>query len=392
MTTTIFMDESGYTRENLMNIDQPFFTLATLHCSEQECQDYVAKFFSKVKMPELKYSKLMQNGHHQVILTFLTELAETPELVKIFVCQKRYELAKRIVQILVVPAAKKESIDLRIKGQDLAFTHDLYNYVPTLTGKDFFDDLLRRFQNMMIRLDRESYDQFFDPLFDRRYPKLDDTKNQRMLDFYLDRIKSAHTTLGYSFIGQRDTVVQSLGIPHSRPLDVAFPGAMLLMQQWRKEITDSIDLIHDKSSRMAEVMHFWNTIFHHHPPPAIRQLVANDRGSALGIARTSGQDSKVWRGIQLTDTLAGATRSWANWLLAGRKSEDWYESRLDTIMTKLQPIPNWPVPPLTADYFEKNGLTEEEARLQDELADKLTIFHRIRAIGYSYQIFPEETE
>jgi len=32
---TVFMDESGYTGEDLMNSNQPFFTLATLRCSER---------------------------------------------------------------------------------------------------------------------------------------------------------------------------------------------------------------------------------------------------------------------------------------------------------------------------------------------------------------------
>ncbi|MFL5656348.1 MAG: hypothetical protein ACJ8CB_19480, partial [Ktedonobacteraceae bacterium] len=189
-----------------------------------------------------------------------------------------------------------------------------------------------------------------------------------------------------------DEIARSMGMPRSRPLDVVFPGAIMLMREWRKEITDDIFLIHDKSKRMAEVLHLWNTIFHDHPPPAVRQLISGIGKSAIGIARTSGQDSKAWRGIQLADILAGATRSWADWLLAGRKPEASYEAALDVIMVKLQPIPNWPVPPVTSEYFEKMGLTEEEASQQDELAAKMTTFHNIRAYGYTYQVFPEEDE
>ena len=390
--TIIFMDEGGYTHENLMDAEQPFFTLATLYCSEQECQDYVDRFFDNISPIELKYKKLMRRKRYDPILKFLEEIAKSPELVKIWACRKRYELTKRIVQFLVVPAAKQAGVDLRIKGQDLALTNGMYNILPDLAGKDFFDDLLSRFQKMMVCLNYEYYTQFFSPLFNEQYPKIPDFIHQKLLDICLDHIKVAHTTIGYALIDKLDEVAQSMGVPRRRPLDVVFPGAIMLMQKWRKEVTDDIFLIHDKSKRMAEVLHLWNTIFHHNPPPAIRRLISGTGKSAIGIVRTSEQDSEVWRGIQLADILVGATRSWADWLLAGRKPEDSYGASLDPIMVKLQPIPNWPVPPVMPEYFEKMGLTEEEARAQDELGEKLTAFHNIRAYGYTYRIFPEEDE
>lgn len=105
--STIFMDESGYTGEDLMNSDQPLFALATLCCSEQKCSDYKTEFFSKVQAPELKHKILLQGHRQNLILGFLKELSQTPEIVKLHVAHKRYTLTDRIVQLVVSPGAMK---------------------------------------------------------------------------------------------------------------------------------------------------------------------------------------------------------------------------------------------------------------------------------------------
>jgi len=114
------MDESGYTGEDLMNQNQPFFTLATLRCSEQECGEYKTRFFKKVHAPELKHKNLIENRRQKLILEFLKEISQTPELVKVHITHKRYELTSKIVQYVVKPAALKAGIDLRIKGRDFS--------------------------------------------------------------------------------------------------------------------------------------------------------------------------------------------------------------------------------------------------------------------------------
>ena len=100
------------------------------------------------------------------------------------------------------PTAKKAGIDLRIKGREYALTYYMYTVLPQLIGQSFFEDLLQRFQNMMIYLDHKSYHRFFDPLFNERYPQLANKEEQKTLDFLLWPIKVGHTTVGYDLIDQ----------------------------------------------------------------------------------------------------------------------------------------------------------------------------------------------
>lgn len=387
---TIFMDESGYTGEDLMNPAQPFFTLATIRCSEQECQAYKARFFSKVKAPELKHKTLIEGRRQTLILEFLKELSKTPELVKINITDKRYALTHNIIQYVVKPAAMKASIDLRIKGRDYALTYFMYTVLPKLAGQGFFEDLLRRFQRMMIRLDHESYDLFFNPLFDKRYPQLGNEEEQKMLDYLLWHIKEGHTAVGYNLIDQLEQIAQSMGIPRSRPLDPAFPSALQLLASWQRGGARNINLIHDASSRMAEVINLLRTLVHPFPPPPLIKTSSNKTPYSIIVGEIYSGDSRSLIGLQLADILAGATASWIKWLSEGRKIEDEYGTSLNTIIPLFQPSTNKPVRDLTPEDFEELGLTEEEAQAFDDFSEKVVRFHNIRKYGYLRIFSPEE--
>jgi hypothetical protein len=389
---TIFMDESGYTGEDLMNSHQLFFTLATLRCSEEECKEYKTRFFKKVQAPELKHDRLVENRSRQrLMLEFLQEISQTPDLVKIHVIHKRYELTSKIVQYVVKPAMMKEGVDIRLKGQEYLLTYSLYNLLPLLAGQRFFEDLLRRFQNMMIRLNHDSYHRFFDPLFDVTYPQLTIKEQQETLDQLLGYIKAGYNTVGYNLIDGLEESAQALGIRRSRPLDPAFSTALTLIGNWQRDIAEEIVLIHDASSRMAEVINLLHTFVHPFPPPTLLQFSTHKMLLPIAIGETYSQDSRKWIGLQLADILAGATTWWIKWIFGGRKLDDQYGKNLDNIIPLFQPSTNKPVVEPTLTDFEELGLTEEEAQILDDYHEKIAAFHRIRKYGY-FRIFDSKDQ
>ena len=389
---TVFMDESGYTGEDLMNLNQPFFTVATLRCSEQECQEYKSRFFKQVQAPELKHDRLVNNRRHKLILEFLQEISQTPERVKIHIVHKRYELTRNIVQYVVQPAMTRAGIDLRIKGQDLSLTYSLFTALPLLAGQDFFEDLLRRFQAMMIQLDHESYHSFFDPLFDERYPQLTNKEEQERLDHLLEYIKAGYTAVGYDLIDGLEKTAHSLGISRRRPLDPAFPAAIMLLGTWQRDTVGEITLIHDASSRMAEVVNLLRTFVHPFPPPPLLQFSTPNLLFPIVVGEAYSQDSKKWLGLQFADILAGATTYWVKWMFEGRKLDDKYEygNKLNSIIPLFQPSTNKPVTDPTPEDFEELGLTEEEAQILDDYNKKLMAFHRMRKYGYFRRFDPND--
>jgi hypothetical protein len=76
------------------------------------------------------------------------------------------------------------------------------------------------------------------------------------------------------------------------------------------------------------------------------------------------------------------------WGEAGAKPNDKYAVQLNNIMHSFPIFADWPPTISILEDFEKLGITEEEALLQDKYIESISAFQRIRAYGYSYQINP----
>src|SRR5438046_1866494 len=105
MGELLFLDESGYTGEDLLNADQPVFVIATLRLPEARCAELKAEFFGDVQAPEVKHSLLRKyvRGQRSVIEFVRALAAREPGAVKFHVAHKRYDLTGQMVEWLVEP-------------------------------------------------------------------------------------------------------------------------------------------------------------------------------------------------------------------------------------------------------------------------------------------------
>jgi len=70
----IFLDESGYTGEDLKNKDQPIFVLASTNLKEQECRAIFKEVFSGIQAEELKHSTLTKKPSGQERIVNFTKI------------------------------------------------------------------------------------------------------------------------------------------------------------------------------------------------------------------------------------------------------------------------------------------------------------------------------
>jgi len=316
---TIFLDESGFTGQDLLNSEQPVFTIATLNYPETTCQQLKANFFNNVRSVELKHSSLRKSPRQQrMVLAFLKELSRNNESVKISLVHKRYALTAKLVDLVVEPAAREDGINLYEDGAAPAFANLLYYVLPTIGGEDFYEDLLQRFQNMLRALDRESYNRFFQPLFEEKYPA--------EIDQLLGAFRACHLNIGYDLL---------IDLASTSPLDVGLTSTLGLMMKWRAQLSDHITLIHDDSSRMANDEHIWKALV----DPNVPAFVFGDDQHRWVfpnvIEETLLESSRDWNGLQLADVLAGATTHWVKWIIKGKNLEDEYARNLDAVVPLL---------------------------------------------------------
>ncbi len=340
---TIFLDESGYTGQDLLNKDQPAFVLATIRASERKCQQWKAKYFKIVRATELKHAVLAKRPAQQkLVLDFLRSLSQQPQNVKVLVAHKRFALTAKLVDVLVEPVAAADGVNLYQEGAAANYANLLFYSLPAIGGEVFFEDLLRRFQVLIRTFTQEAYDHFFQPLITLQYPE--------PLGLLLAPFRHYHAKLGYAHLTDfRDQMerLQSVG-----GLDIGLTSTLSLMIRWKEGSSEPIELIHDASTRMAKERHIWNALVDTSLTAKLDHPAEYKPLLPLGIARTRLEKSQDWAGLQLADVLAGATAQWLRWIIEEMPTEDEYGSTLEKIIPHLIDYKLWP----SEDFSEQHGI------------------------------------
>jgi hypothetical protein len=316
MSTTIYIDECGYTGEDLFNPEQPVFCLASTCLSDSECTDLLAAHMGGVKAGELKHSSMARNVRHQKrIVGLLREIAQRNSAsVKFAIAHKRFTLLTKIVDLIVEPLAYEDGIDFYDKGFNIAYSNLLYHIIPSLAGDEFFLEMIHNFQKMMRDRTPEAYERFFRLFFDRDLP--------RVVAENTIFIKGSHIRHGMAAI---------LSIPQDA-LDIAFAEAFNLVAGWAEETEGELVIIHDQSSNMARSKHLWDRVVN---PDVPARVVGKDRRLMrfpLRVARTELANSKEHSGLQIVDILAGAMTRCLKWFISGRDPTEEYAAELATFL------------------------------------------------------------
>jgi len=342
--TIIYIDECGYTGQDLLNRDQPFFVLASLMLDEQEAIELKQRFFSKVQAKELKHSSLSKSkSQQQMIYDFLKHIKERNSILKVGVIHKEYALVCKIVDFLVEPAAKMYGVDLYNKGGNIAMANIFFNGLPVVTSKKFSSDLLLLFQQMLRLKTLESYEKFFRLAFQKQ----EISTGSELMAF----IHGAHHMIGPALL---DDLPENV-------LDVASTLALLIMGTWRKNIKGNIILVHDASSNMAKQKHIWDAI----TSPAIPSTIVGwDRRKIsfpISLERTILESSENWAGLQLTDVVAGAFARCAKWYFGNQHPLDDYGRTITELIGEVTILPVLPGKGVTPSELDTLGDNAEDA-------------------------------
>lgn len=332
----LFLDECGYTGQDLLNKQQPIFTLASLHLEEAECRKLLDYYFSGIRAKEIKHSAIIgRRGQEKLVLDFLDYITEREELVKFSLVHKRFAIVCKMVDAIMEEAMFKSGLDLYDRGGNIALSHVFFYCIPALEGEDFFETLLQKFQILFRVKDKQSCEEFFEFVFNHQ------CQNGEAV---ISMLRYALYQLGIDEIISNDI-----------NLDVAFPSALNLMAIWRKSTSEKFSLIHDSSSNMSRVKDLWDLIV---DPKIPKALVGYDRRTwefPIAIEGTSFEKSEDWAGLQLCDVLAGSLNYYARWLCNNKDNSDIYGKQLNQYYHKINSIsPLWPSPNVTPEELETN--------------------------------------
>lgn len=289
---TFYVDESGFTGEDLLAATQPVFAHATTDFAPDDARWIVESVFKGVNAKELKYAQLRKNaGHRQRILELVRTVAADPGRAAIWIAHKEYALLTLIVDWWMEPLAQKHGLNLYEDGANLGMANMLFYCLEGFWSREFRRDLLLRFQHMIRTRTPKAFSQCEE--FVRRAAEKADSNRKDVLRYF-----------GPSFVLLGRQHVR--GLP-DRVLDIALPGLIFLGHIWRGRHDGPWEVVHDQSSNMAKQKWLWDAL----SSPELATATFDNPGGAqhfpMNVISTRFAASESERQLQICDVLAGAT-------------------------------------------------------------------------------------
>lgn len=306
---TIFLDESGNTGANLIDQQQPFFTMAGVNFSTIEAEQLLALVDSKspkeVHFSALKRRKSGQEG----ILRMLRHSLINERNVKVCIHHKRFMVTTKIVDMLIEHMAHKTGFDLYEDGANIALSNMLHCCMPAFCGQDFVDKMHKAFIEMIKNQDAESIEGF--------YASVDALKARSSSEQFTDDLDMISTT--------RHFIVGALNHVDRMNLDPLIPWLFSQCLEWGKEYPEGFHVIHDESKTLGmekilfEQFMDWTTN---------EMEIGYDRrkfslplkGKSLSFAT-----SQTYAQLQVADVVASAFSYWANGVYGGEIEDRFFQ-------------------------------------------------------------------
>jgi hypothetical protein len=145
----ISCDEAGFTGNNLLNPDQPFFSYASHDLSFDEAHALIRQVRAKhpVQMPELKASKLLKSKRGRELICDVLDAMSGRYIVTLY--DKRYSLAAKLFEYIYEPVLQSNNV--------LFYRHNVHRFVAMyfflLMRDKSIERLAHEFEAFMRSLD-----------------------------------------------------------------------------------------------------------------------------------------------------------------------------------------------------------------------------------------------
>ena len=240
---TYYVDETGFTGEDLLDEDQPIFVQATNDFSADEANDLIASCFAGVGSAELKCSRLARGGRpHDKIIALIRALASDPLRVSAWVAHKEYALMTLVVDWWMEPLAYGHGLNLYKDGANHAMANMLYTCLQGFWPPGLRRKLLLHFQRMFRARTRERYEEC--RTFVEKEKQRVDGDREEILRYF---------SLSFMLLGFEHVV----GVPE-RVLDIALTGLVQLGHAWNGRYSGPWAVVHDQSSNMSKQKWIWD--------------------------------------------------------------------------------------------------------------------------------------
>ncbi|MCF7486255.1 DUF3800 domain-containing protein [Vibrio sp. A2-1] len=310
----IYLDESGNTGSNLLDDDQPMFTLASCQLSDDDAKKLIGLVGSNAQH-ELHFKRLKRNkaGQDGIVRLIGSKLIN-PSAVKINLFHKRFMIVSKIVDTLIEHMLYLRGEDLYINGQNIALSNMLYCCLTVFCDDDKVDKMMSAFIIMLKNKDSESIEAFYSSVED---------------------VQSSSTHVPFrtdiqQILDTKEIINDALNGIDKTTLDPSIPALFAQCIQWGKDYPKGFHLMHDDSQTLEKQADMF-ALFMDWTQENVevgydrRKYELPLKGKSLKFV-----DSKAHPQIQIADILASGFAYWAAGIARGEK-EDYLFLELDKL-------------------------------------------------------------
>jgi hypothetical protein len=301
----IVFDEAGNTGADLLNAEQPVFSLASVSLYPSEADELLASIRTP-QSGELKFSNLKrtESGRRR-LRRVLESPALTADRVALSLFHKRFHAVAKMVDLLIEPVAHRDGIDFYRRGFNISYCNLLYICLPVFFGAEKVDRLLTAFIHMFRQRTQEAVANFY-----------------KIAHELFQRHSNTSVAGPFAPVVVSESMIGKILLHNDKlSLDPAIPAFFHQCALWGERLDRSFSLVHDDSKPIFQ------------DKEALESLMAPDeQGKQIGYDRRTfifplrahgirfGRSQEDPR-LQLADLIAGAGASWAAGLIAsGDKS------------------------------------------------------------------------
>ena len=156
----IYMDESGNTGADLLNVEQPLFALAATMLDATTASELVAPLI-KQGQKEAKYAKLKGTaGGQSSLLKFFSSPELKHETTRFMLTDKRYYVVAHLVDKLIEPSLHEAGIDLYAGDAHFGLVNVWLTSGPYFFPNGHWDRLLRALVTAFRQRTSEAFKEF----------------------------------------------------------------------------------------------------------------------------------------------------------------------------------------------------------------------------------------
>jgi hypothetical protein len=304
--TTIYIDESGFTGDDLYNPDQRYFVIASTIIGDDEAEQLLRRCFPRYQGPEFKFTNIWKRGNNRNGLRALA--AEIPALADrafTFIMDKRFSLLVKMFDYLVEPAAYDSGHDWYADGWGMRYMNTVHRDLLLHGSEELYDETVRLW-DAFARSPTESTLATFSEHVDRT------TANSK------PPISSMFGLLKRGLIDFKALNSRVEEFEDSNEIQVTSVFSSIIW--WRQQRPEDFRLVHDESSAFLKQRGMWDAMLRNDLEPQ-RFPIANgtDVELPIRVRSTTGVRSQDSAAVQLCDVLAGFAAKAAPGLGGGTK-------------------------------------------------------------------------